>query len=185
MITAYERTKEWREHNPERLRAQRHRYESRARTDDEIRLRRLDVKRRYVSQPHVKARIKAEKAAWMRKPENKAHYLQYYREQNLREPWRLLLAKAKCRCKTTRYEFTLTRGWAEARWTGQCELTGLTFDIGKGVTTIRSPSLDRIDSSKGYVDGNCRFICWGLNRFKNCDSDADMIAIARALIERI
>jgi len=47
-----------------------------------------------------------------------------------------------------------------------CILTGVKFDykVRKGEKNPYAPSLDRIDSSKGYVEGNIRWICWWLNR---------------------
>lgn len=45
-----------------------------------------------------------------------------------------------------------------------CEMTGLPFDM--AATKKRrwnSPSIDRIDASKGYVIGNVRFVLWALN----------------------
>jgi hypothetical protein len=131
----------------------------------------------------VAARIKKAKAEWMRKPEIKARYYEHYRRRDEAKRWYLMLAKAKLRCKKSGHEFALTSDWAIAKWTGRCELTGIEFDHRKGVTTMRSPSLDRIDSSIGYVESNCRFILWGLNRFKGADTDADMRAIAHALLE--
>lgn len=47
-----------------------------------------------------------------------------------------------------------------------------------------SPSLDRIDSSKGYVKGNIWIISWKANRIKSDGSAEDHMAIARALMNR-
>lgn len=48
---------------------------------------------------------------------------------------------------------------------GVCEASGIPFamDLGRG-RGMRSPSIDRIDSRKGYTIDNVRFVCWGLNR---------------------
>ena len=45
---------------------------------------------------------------------------------------------------------------------GQCELTGYPFDmeVSRGFNT---PSLDRIDSSKGYTFDNIRVVCLAIN----------------------
>lgn len=47
-----------------------------------------------------------------------------------------------------------------------------------------SPSLDRIDSSKGYVKGNIWIISWKANRIKNDGSAEDHMAIAQSLMNR-
>jgi len=51
----------------------------------------------------------------------------------------------------------------------KCPILGLTLDysIGKGSRTENSPSLYRIDSSKGYVKNNVHVISWRANRIKN------------------
>lgn len=48
---------------------------------------------------------------------------------------------------------------------GRCALTGLAFDLEKGGWARRpyAPSLDRIDSSKGYTFDNCRIVCVAVN----------------------
>lgn len=55
------------------------------------------------------------------------------------------------------------------RCNGKCELTGLAFDIGKGSWSRRpyAPSIDRIDSSKGYTTDNCRVVCVAINLAMN------------------
>lgn len=44
---------------------------------------------------------------------------------------------------------------------GVCELSGIQF--GDEVKQWNSPTIDRIDSAKGYTMDNVRIICWGLN----------------------
>jgi len=51
-----------------------------------------------------------------------------------------------------------------------CPVFGVTLDYSDksvGTRNDASPSIDRIDSSKGYIPGNCAVICWGANRVKN------------------
>ena len=45
---------------------------------------------------------------------------------------------------------------------GFCEYSGRAFDN----TTMGQPSPDRIDSSKGYVEGNVAWVRWGVNKAK-------------------
>jgi hypothetical protein len=67
--------------------------------------------------------------------------------------------------------------------TGFCEATGLKFDLalkGKRLGAL-SPSLDKIDPNKGYVNGNVRIVCWLFNRAKGDGSDADVLMLVEAM----
>lgn len=47
---------------------------------------------------------------------------------------------------------------------GKCEVTGIAFHTkSAGAHRPFFHSLDRIDSSKGYVDGNMRIVCYAVN----------------------
>jgi hypothetical protein len=49
---------------------------------------------------------------------------------------------------------------------GRCEVTGLPFQVHKPTDSRARPffhSLDRRDASRGYVDGNCRLVCYAAN----------------------
>lgn len=50
---------------------------------------------------------------------------------------------------------------------GRCELTGMSFDFGKAPNgwkyNPQSPSIDRINSARGYTMDNCRVILTSLN----------------------
>lgn len=101
-------------------------------------------------------------------------------------PWSTLFPGAKQRAKKKGLSFDLTDSWAAARWTGCCELTGVSFSPPeKRVARFGalSPSIDRIDPTKGYTQGNCRFILWAINRLKMGDSDALVFSLAKALIQ--
>ena len=76
---------------------------------------------------------------------------------------------------------------------GRCMLTGIPFEHGaddslKDNNTRRkrvwAPSLDRIESSKGYVPGNVRLVCMAVNAALQEFGDAVLLRIAHALVER-
>ncbi len=60
----------------------------------------------------------------------------------------------------------------------KCALSGIELYFGKGVhDKIRTASLDRIDSSKGYIEGNVQWVHKHINMMKNrykCDYFIDM-----------
>ena len=100
----------------------------------------------------------------------------------VRAPWYFCLDRAKERSRKKQIPFDLTPEWAISRYTGKCELTGLPFVNGvKGFYPF-SPSIDRIDSSKGYEQHNCRFILMAINVFKGRMADDEMMKIAMALV---
>jgi hypothetical protein len=50
------------------------------------------------------------------------------------------------------------------RCNGRCEVTGMKLHTTwEGKRHPMAPSIDRIDSSKGYVRGNCRVVCYAVN----------------------
>jgi hypothetical protein len=71
---------------------------------------------------------------------------------------------------------------------GRCMLTGIRFEFQLLGTKSRrrpfAPSVDRIDSSKGYSTDNCRLICAALNIALGDWSMNPVMRIARALVAR-
>ena len=52
---------------------------------------------------------------------------------------------------------------------GRCKLSGVKFVYKAGTPqkkNLACPSIDRIDSRKGYVPGNVMFVCWEVNDAK-------------------
>ena len=110
------------------------------------------------------------------------HQEQYVKMRQTRY-WLRLLSQAKKRAVKKGLAFDLTKEWALDRWTGKCEETGIVFHTGNDRHPF-SPSIDRRDNSQGYTQENARFVCWGFNAAKCCGTDADVLAIARALVSR-
>ena len=100
-----------------------------------------------------------------------------------REPFVLLYELAQSRAFRKKLPFDLTIEYLAERWTGKCALTGIPFvrGSGRGGATPFSPSLDRIDASRGYVGGNVRFVRHCVNAFKSNLSDREVWVVAKAL----
>lgn len=80
--------------------------------------------------------------------------------------------------------FDLDADWCRAQYTGRCALTGLEFSY-EGIKRgpkMRAPSVDRLDSTKGYTKDNCRIVIFAVNALKHSGTDEDMYKIAEALI---
>lgn len=67
----------------------------------------------------------------------------------------------------------LRRMWDQQA--GRCAISGLPMDIRRG--TLRSVSIDRIDSRLGYQPGNVQLVCKWANYAKHEYPNQDMLAI--------
>ena len=68
---------------------------------------------------------------------------------------------------------------------GQCEITGIPFDLNrntKGHTPPFHPSIDRKDSSVGYTYQNCRVVCLCVNLCIRDWGEEVMLRIGRAML---
>jgi hypothetical protein len=76
-----------------------------------------------------------------------------------------LVAYARQRARKRNIAFSLDpEAISAAVERGTCAVTGIpfVFQFGRGIHPL-SPSIDRIDSSKGYVNGNVRVVLWAVN----------------------
>ena len=64
-----------------------------------------------------------------------------------------------------KWEFTITMD--DVIWNDVCPILGIKIDWFATKRSENSPSLDRIDPSKGYIPGNVQLISWRANRIKN------------------
>lgn len=82
----------------------------------------------------------------------------------------------------------ITKSWVRERLLkGVCERSGIKFNfsIFKGIGRVDPfiPSLDRIDSSKGYSQSNCQVVVWIYNRAKGDGTDADVLFLAEQMVK--
>jgi len=68
--------------------------------------------------------------------------------------------------------------------TGECAITGIPFDFSRQSrhSNSFSPSIDRIDSKKGYIEGNVQIVCWIYNRAKSAGTHDDVLRLAEAIM---
>lgn len=96
---------------------------------------------------------------------------------------RLLLTSARIRDKNCTLELTDVLPLIEA---GTCPRTGFKFDLNPHDVHHRnpfSPSIDRIDGTKGYVKGNVQIVCSWYNIAKNEYSDAQLLTFCQAVVD--
>lgn len=65
---------------------------------------------------------------------------------------------------------------------GRCALTGIPFSMEGGSGNPFAPSMDRIDSTKGYILGNVRLVCWIVNAALNQWGEAPLVDMAEGLL---
>lgn len=107
-------------------------------------------------------------------------------------PFRFFLNRALYRCKKKGYETDLDVEYLQAIWEAQkgiCPLSGVEMELPIGTAgwedaTSRPTkgSIDRIDSSKGYLKGNVRFVSLIANYAKSIWSDAEVLDFCQAVV---
>lgn len=90
----------------------------------------------------------------------------YNYEWRYKNPEKYLLQTAKSRAKSKGLEFNIDLDDIKIPEVCPVFKTPFTLEIKKGQNP-RAPSLDRIDSSKGYVKGNVQIISWRANDLKS------------------
>lgn len=131
----------------------------------------LERQREAVRRSHAKHKDKRAAEALLRYYDQYAQGRARYKETHARQKGTIdyqikaRLTSAKDRAKKLGLPFDLTFDYLKNLFLSQeqkCPLTGRPFSIGQK-RSINSLSLDRITPSKGYVQGNVRFIIWGMN----------------------
>jgi hypothetical protein len=108
--------------------------------------------------------------------ENKAIYRNRYYD---RFPEARIKMSIEGRSRERGLEFNLTReDIREMLKVTVCPILGIPLFHSKGAHSHNSPSVDRIDNSKGYVKGNCRVISNRANNLKKDATAAELVAIA-------
>ncbi len=84
--------------------------------------------------------------------------------------------------------FQITKLWVERKLLiGCCEVTGIGYDYTKPKPHYNAnpfaPSLDRIDSRKGYTYKNTQVVIWAFNVAKSFLDPADFAKLRRGLEE--
>ena len=105
---------------------------------------------------------------------------QYLREAaqkyRLANPNRSLHAQAKHRARKLGLDFSIDV--EDIAVPAECPVLGIELVMSLGKASDNSPSLDRIDNSKGYIQGNIKVISWKANRLK---SDASVEEFEKVL----
>jgi len=98
---------------------------------------------------------------------------------------------AKSRAKKKELDYNLTSDYLVELWNdqeGSCALSGRKFELGKAEKFRQvhpdAPSVDRIVPSKGYTQGNIRFLTYHCNVCVNEYGDEVLIKLMNDIINR-
>jgi hypothetical protein len=109
-------------------------------------------------------RIRAKSAEWREK--NRDHLKSKNAHRRLTKRAMCLVAAARIRARRKCVPFKLDADdiavIQDIINAGKCQISGVTLTL-SGPRAATSPSLDRIDPTKGYVPGNVRVVCHALN----------------------
>lgn len=118
------------------------------------------------------------------KIDNKEQINEYHKSRYDKERYKILWEAARTRAAKSNIEFSLSKeNIKKVINVGLCQATNLPFEISSNRRGPYSPSIDRIDNSKGYSDNNCLVVCWCFNAGKNHFNIEDYIKICKKVVE--
>lgn len=163
--------KERRRRNPEKVRAEANAYYAKS----ENRKRRQEQQRKY----------------WHTNPDAKYKNNEYKKAYNKRhrakDPVQYLIYTSRSRAKFKGLEHSITK--QDLTIPTHCPVLGIELDYGPNATgrgrkhLDNCPSLDRINSSKGYVPGNVQIISWRANKLKQDATKEELVALYEYYIQ--
>lgn len=114
----------------------------------------------------------------------------YPREKDIFSSFRYFVARARLRSKKKKYDMNITVKYLKQLWdtqNGICPFTGWNLLLPKctnhawEVSTPMNASLDRIDNSKGYIEGNVRFVSYMANLARQSFKDDQLREFCKAV----
>lgn len=116
----------------------------------------------------LKERSREKNQKWLEKMQ--AKYGEFFDGERLQDKDFLAVCKQKYRqkkalTKSVGHHFDVA--FSEIIWNKVCPILGIELDYNAEGRQENSPSFDRIDPEKGYIDGNVQIVSWRANRIKN------------------
>ncbi len=108
----------------------------------------------------------------------------YYAEARDKDPIRYAFNCIKQGAKDRNIEFSITKEYLESIWNTHCPILGIPLfrNTGGKTASDNSPSIDRIDNTKGYIEGNIMVISYRANVIKNMGTAEEHQKIADYLM---
>lgn len=95
-----------------------------------------------------------------------------------------MLRHARRRAATQGVAFALTWQYVESIFPDACPYLGLPLESGTVHQRASTPSLDRLEPAKGYVEGNIEVISYLANAMKQNATPEQLLAFARAVLRK-
>lgn len=119
-----------------------------------------------------------------RKKREAAHYKRYGdRTLELYEIKKQKYTNKRHSANSNGIPFTL--GFGDLEWPTHCPILGVELDYQLDGRKENSPSIDRIDNTKGYVPGNVAVLSWRANRIKNDGTSEEHEKIAQWMQKKL
>lgn len=112
----------------------------------------------------------------------KASALKWYKKSRVEKASDYLFKYAKARAKKKGLEFTITK--EDVVIPEVCPILGYKFVIGGEGQNKCSPSIDRIDSSKGYTPDNIQIVSRLYNSMKWDSTQEELIHFCKSVLEK-
>tara|TARA_R110000803_G_C11782477_1_gene296820 strand:+ start:91 stop:456 length:366 start_codon:yes stop_codon:yes gene_type:complete len=94
----------------------------------------------------------------------------------------VMISRSRKRAAKKGLEFDLDKEWLQEKLDfGRCEITNIPFVFDRKAKAPFAPSIDRRDSSQGYLRTNCNLVSWIYNGAKNHHDHSDVLRMAQAL----
>jgi hypothetical protein len=136
------------------------------------------------SQSYTGKHIRCEECLSKRRKQNIGYYNKIKGNHSLKTRCLWLISYAKKRAKKKNAEITIDVDWLINQielQKNKCILTNKSFIIEH--SSPWCPSIDRIDSSKGYTKENCRIVAWCVNNALNVWGDDVFYEMCKAALK--
>ena len=153
----------------------RKKYNKEYRSTPEYKKYKREYDRKYSLRPEVKER----KKEYASRPEYKKYKKEY--QKNWGQSFEGKLSIVKSRSKKKNLEFNLTIEYLKSIYpkNNMCPLLNIPLDWKSSHKHPNTPSLDRIDSSKGYIKGNVQWVSWRANQLMSDATPDELLMLAQ------
>ena len=139
----------------------------------------LEFRKEYNARPENRERKNAYMKEYNARPEVLESRKEYSKNKNASVPGRLQDAKSRSRVKNL--EFNITLEYLESIYPDDrlCPLLNIPLDWNTTPKHPSTPSIDRIDNSKGYIKGNVQWVSWRANQLMRDATPDELLMLAQ------